>query len=104
MFSTQLHYEGRFEADDKVHRILKAVHVLLFVYIGITADKWSLKNIVVPEAVEAAKSDAGLWVTHRKPSPVHRAYSFRAGRPELYDCRPCFHRPPHFDRSAVSYG
>lgn len=48
MWSSQLHYDGRYEANDKMHRLLKGIHVLLFVYIGAASGKWDLAKLVKP--------------------------------------------------------
>jgi hypothetical protein len=104
MFSTQLHYEGRFESDDKVHRLLKGVHVLMFLWIGITSEKWSVKNLIEPDAVPAAHTDDALWVQHRKPLIPNRADLSRASIPELYDRLPRVRCAPSRDRGTVHYG
>lgn len=65
MWSSQLHYDGRYEADDRVHRILKGIHVLLFVYIGAASGKWKLDSIVRPNYIPGGlRDDAAKRVLH----------------------------------------
>jgi hypothetical protein len=57
MWTSQLHYDARYEADDRVHRLLRGVHVLLFVYIGAASGKWNLGKIVKPRAFAGGLRD-----------------------------------------------
>ncbi|CAK9781578.1 unnamed protein product [Cutaneotrichosporon oleaginosum] len=57
MWTSQLHYDGRYEMDDRVHRLLKGVHVLLFVFIEAASGKWNLAKIVKPRYIPGGLRD-----------------------------------------------
>ncbi|KAL1412100.1 hypothetical protein Q8F55_003099 [Vanrija albida] len=42
MWVMQLHYALRFEANDDLHRVVKAGQILLYVYVGATSGGWDL--------------------------------------------------------------
>ncbi len=58
IWTTQLHYDMRYEADDAVHRLLKPLHLVLFVYIGAASGGWDLKRIVLPQYGLMSSADA----------------------------------------------
>lgn len=71
IWTTQLHYDIRYEGDDATHRLLKPLHLVLFVYIGAASGGWDLSKIVRPEYLDL---DAGEAVNHGK------AFGFSSGR------------------------
>ncbi|BEI89868.1 uncharacterized protein CcaverHIS019_0212300 [Cutaneotrichosporon cavernicola] len=57
LWTTQLHYDIRYEGDDAVHRLLKPLHLLLFVYIGAASGGWDLSRLTVP-TLEMSSTEA----------------------------------------------
>lgn len=41
MWTTQVHYDERYEAEDVVHRFLKAAQLLVFAFIGASSSGWN---------------------------------------------------------------
>ncbi|KLT41477.1 hypothetical protein CC85DRAFT_286387, partial [Cutaneotrichosporon oleaginosum] len=58
IWTTQLHYDMRYEGDDAVHRLLKPLHLVLFVYIGAASGGWDLAKIRLPQYGATSSSDA----------------------------------------------
>ncbi|WOO80216.1 uncharacterized protein LOC62_03G003729 [Vanrija pseudolonga] len=72
MWCMQLHYALRFEANDDLHRVIKAGHILLYVYVGATSGGWDLSVLAsdrgpsIEEEVahdEAARSFISVAIT-----------------------------------------
>lgn len=58
IWTTQLHYDIRYEGDDAVHRLLKPLHLVLFVYIGAASGGWDLSRVVWPQYGKMSSTEA----------------------------------------------
>ncbi|GMK59089.1 hypothetical protein CspeluHIS016_0701040 [Cutaneotrichosporon spelunceum] len=58
LWTTQLHYDMRYEGDDVVHRVFKGLHLALFVYIGAASGGWDLSRITVPQLGTVSGADS----------------------------------------------
>lgn len=46
MWTSQVHFDVRYEANDVVNRVLKCFHLVLFVYIGSASGGWDLEQLM----------------------------------------------------------
>lgn len=84
----QLHYALRFEANDDLHRVIKAGHILLYVYVGATSGGWDL-GILASNRGPTIEDEVAHGECH-SDSPADETRRSRAllhlGRD--HDCRP----------------
>lgn len=48
LWTTQLHYDLRFECNDVMHRLFKGLQILLFVYVAAASGGWDLTALAPP--------------------------------------------------------
>lgn len=67
MWMTQLHYDLRYQANDMLHRILKAGQILLFMYLASASGGWDLSVITPPRFLsQPDELDSSLAIEHGK--------------------------------------
>lgn len=54
LWTTQLHYDLRYECGDTIHRIFKGLQILLFVYVAASSGGWDLQNLAPPPEPDLA--------------------------------------------------
>lgn len=57
VWTSQVHYDIRFQAEDTFHRILKGMQIVLFIYIGAASGFWNSASIQDPDYVPGISSE-----------------------------------------------
>jgi hypothetical protein len=61
VWTSQVHYDLRFQAEDEYHRIAKGFQIILFVYIGAASGNWSLDMLQDPGSIDGIE---GYEIAH----------------------------------------
>lgn len=104
LWTSQLHYDLRFECNDVLHRMFKGFQILLFVYIASGSGGWDLTALdppyagvpdsPTPDEVQSSVDHGGfvMW----------RQLTGRGGEAVLPDRQCCHRRTLRSPRGAVS--
>ena len=49
IWTAQVHYDTKYQAEDSFHRIAKGLQITLFIYIGAASGNWNLKQLKSPD-------------------------------------------------------